>query len=421
MKIYYNFRTDLATLLYCLPYIAKELNNRNYFVNGIIIASDGDTNSNILLDALSKVLCDYKLINYGVCTSPAIAYECIINNCSGIMITASHCATQYTGLKIYDRDGYLLSAQEEDSLIQSLYPLLKNKKAVMELSDSLLIELNDYDFCTNQKFPLHYAAEIRKLRESIQENVSWIVYRTNFDFLKKVINCSRDEYISSSEPDPEKRVISCFSNKFVVSIDADGDKCIVYYNGKRINENLIIFSLAVNLKVKELVTNRETHPNIIKTLKKKGIRTRFVRVGDQFILDYQKKQNEYLLLGAEANGHYIMPGYSSPDGVISSLLYFLNHHEINVSANYSKAVFEFDNEVLRKQAIGTFFSTHKTDKICEYEYVTNFKSSLIYFRLSMWENSVVSIIFDDKCTQILDALIDSFGGTVSRRLDYVEV
>ncbi len=424
MSIYYNFRSSFETLYGRLGTIVDELDKRRFLTKQVLVAHDGLAASKAIADRLALLLRPgHDPVLGGTSSTAAAAYYCARGHISGFMVTASHCSDTLSGLKVFDDSGYIISVEEERSVTDRV------RKAAPDAFPDLIPPAGA---CADGEVRLcdsvhgEYIRALRRLRDSIGGRVCWVVFGETAGFVKALLAGSGDRFIESDGADPENRAaVPPPEFRYTVSLDADMDKCVLYRDGLRVNENEIIRGLALACGAKEVITNHEAHPDLESALGLKGIRCRRVRVGDQYIIDcLRNDEGRANVLGAEPNGHYILPGTPGPDAVMAALRFIAwDGAAAGPSARYpfSKAVLVYPDEKSRLEDYRRVRARGVAVWEAEDETLFSLGGGLCYMRISMWEGSLVVICFGGGCDRALSALCGSMAGRMTRRIDYVEV
>lgn len=309
----------------------------------IAIATDLRETSEILkASAISGVLAKgADVVELGEVPTPTLAFYTKLNECKGIMITASHNPPEYNGLKFY-RNGSEISKNEE-------------KKIETNYENGL--ELCKWDKAGKQIF---YANAIQDHIEMIKKNVNAdeiknkrikCVLDTNgvgtkiAPFLLKKLGCELIEinkiekgFKRNSEPNNEnlvklKNTVKECNAQIGVAYDGDADRAIF------IDEQGCMIGLDVQLAIAieyelacgknctttldicnapVVVSTVEASLLIKETIEKNGGKNLIVGVGSTNISEYMAK-TENAIFGGEPSGEYIYKnGVNTPDGILAT-------------------------------------------------------------------------------------------------------
>lgn len=411
--MHYNFRTDFYELFLNIPSIISCLIDRGFISKGIIIGYDGAKDSCVIYNMLKDLLQKYDVVEAAICSTPALAYLCKSNNVVGLMVTASHCARKYSGLKIIKSSGYTISSEIEQDVMNYICakPNRKRLYSAIECKE----HLTDNIQCHESYFNI-----LHNKIHMLGEKLSICVYKDSEPFYRHLASEYCKLYISK-EPDPERRENLVASKGYLISIDADGDKCIIYKDGERLNENGVIFTLSMATKCKKVISNKEISPETMNELSVNGVNVQLVQVGDQFISEVIESQPLKNVFGAESNGHYILPGYTYSDGLMAGISFVAGvQYQIHVNHPFSKAVIQYDTAEARNIDFKKISDRGKIQFDSMNEGMLYVNGSKMFVRSSEWEDSIILITFGKNSKNVLDFALRFIIGKVTRRIDYVE-
>lgn len=314
----------------------KELN-----INDVIIACDTRISKDMLGFGLASGALSRGLTVHfaSVMPTPALIYNSYINNCIGIMITASHNPYTDNGIKVLNK-GIKLT-EEEELLIESL---IDNPK--------------DYD------------GEIGKLifdNEAKNRYLNFILDKNIKSSLKVCIDCANGA-TSSTAPlifkQTTNNLVICadkpdgyninngvgsthlaylkqhvLDNKCDIgfAFDGDGDRVLaVNKDGSVIDGDMLIFILAKYLKLNNKLNQNKvvltimSNLGLIDNLRQSGIEVIETNVGDKYVVRELLGNN--LSVGGENSGHIIMPQeLHTGDGVLVALMILKVLEETNTT------------------------------------------------------------------------------------------
>lgn len=404
--MFYNFRTHPESLIPLIPSLIKEISR--FFSNpkAIVIGVDSNPANLLVKKHIVNNLKSVEILDIGIVSTPCLSDFCFHKKIPGIQITASHLCNEYTGLKIFTKEGKPLSVQDENRIESRLKPGIST--------------VNPNCLMPKESRNCKYEANLVEIRETINHRITWIFLTGTKSYFP--FSHNDDIYIESEESDPEKRELSpkIFDiNEYVVSIDGDGDKCIIYKNGYRLIESKILCCLAKSLNCITLITNFEFPSILSDYLKQNSLSIRYVPVGDQFIIELMNR-NDKTTIGGEANGHYILPGYTCSDAILSAL-YFIEYNEsyfILPKTNYIKVVYNYSSYNSLDADYNNLLLENHT-KICDSSILIKSRSK-IYVRKSGWENAIVAIFEGNDSMQIFGEYSKKLKGKPNRFVRYVE-
>lgn len=301
-----------------------------------------------LISALLSVGCDIDYL--GVTSTPSVAY--LVKRYGydiGIMISASHNAFEYNGIKIFNCYGEKLEDELEDKLEKAINGSEKPQFVTVESIGKLKHKrelIDEY---------ISYLASISKLNSPNKLNI--IVDCANgstSEISKKLLSkLNINTIYINDKPDGfninynsgatnlkslTQKVIE-YNFDLGVAFDGDGDRIMIVDNkGNLLDGDYILSVIAVylrsinKLKNDTIVGTIMTNLGLINYLKKSQINLIQTKVGDRFV--YEKMKSEGYSLGGEASGHIIIRDYlQTGDGLLSLiiLLNALEKMQINVS------------------------------------------------------------------------------------------
>lgn len=249
----------------------------------IIIGRDSRPSSKILFKSLSQGLIDQgaSVIDIGLTTSPIFNFS--VAGCGvgdlGIMITASHLASDHNGFKIVDNKAMPLSIEQREKIKEVM---IKNKYSSSN-KKGVLKKINPYQ---------DYLQKLFSLIETSCEELSEIA--------KKI--------------------------KFTVEYDQDKDRIIFFdEQGEKITGDLITAFLSKYLLQKhqgeKIIFTINSSKIVSEEIVKNGGKAIASRVGHSFIKKKMKEENA--LFGGEVSGHYYFRDFyfcECPDLVLLKVL-----------------------------------------------------------------------------------------------------
>ncbi len=372
--------------------ISYYLNKNNIEKKSIKIIIGKDTRlscdmiESSLIGGISSFGCDVELV--GIVPTPAIPFfvKKYSADC-GIMISASHNSYEFNGIKIFGKDGYKLSDQQE----------MEIEKNIDSNIDDYMADFDKIGIVTKNNFACdRYIDYIENIFEKEQ-----FLFKVGVDcsngsssrtayklFTKLGIDC----HIIDDLPDGKNINDKCGStyienisnyviqNKldFGVAFDGDADRCILVDEfGNVIDGDFILGIISKYLKNKNslnkdfLVMTTMTNMGLIQYCKDNFINTIITDVGDKNVLE--KMIDGGYNLGGEQSGHIILKNYSTTgDGQISAL------YIMKILKEYGKSLFEVASEIKKyPQLLYNIILTDIRDKnILEEEYIKSLINNL---------------------------------------------
>lgn len=144
-------RMNIYTLSHIVQGFANYLNLQPKAENGshrVLIGYDSRNNSRLFAEETAKILAVNGIQAYifkQLCSTPLLSYGCRLKKCSGaIMITASHNAPEYNGLKIYWSDGAQVVYPHDKGILEEIKKTADNELIINSesLTHPNIIELD---------------------------------------------------------------------------------------------------------------------------------------------------------------------------------------------------------------------------------------------------------------------------------------
>ena len=334
----------------------KELTNELAFQVGmafgsisdktVIVGHDARTSSNALNTNLIKGLIEtgVNVIDIGLVTTPMLYYAReLYNKPYAIMITASHCAKEYNGFKLCDKEGAMYGEKIEKFLNIVLNGNFKKAQGKVEFRDITY----EYKKLISNKIILGK----RKIKAVIDCGNGTTSYY-NPDILKDLgvdvipLYCNSNPDFPNHIPDPavDKNMVDL--SKAVIkekadlgiAFDGDGDRIgVVDEKGNlvRIDMFMIIIwkSIYKTCKNKTASFDVKCSRALKEELEKLGLKTKYNKTGHSY-LKKAVKDNNYDFAG-EFSGHVCFNddfyGYDDALYAAGRLLKILSNSNLNVS------------------------------------------------------------------------------------------
>ncbi len=300
----------------------------------ILIAKDTRASGDILITAFASgaMARGVNVIYMGLTTTPALSYTTkVCNFGAGIMVTASHNAVEYNGIKIFKSSGEKLSAEDESALINIYENIDKESNACGTLSiryhlsskyiNYLKKLLKGKYFDYSVAFDCANGVTYKILRGLLDNHFKKVyLINTSFNAQSVNVNCGATDTLSLAQFVVDNRL------DFGFAFDGDGDRVImVDSNGDELDGDDILYNLAIYLKKQNKLKNNAVVGTIManlgleKALIMQGVTLLRENVGDKYIIDRLIKDD--LSLGGEKAGHIIPYAYTNTgDGILTSIV-----------------------------------------------------------------------------------------------------
>jgi phosphoglucosamine mutase len=331
-------------------------NNKN---PKIVIGKDTRLSGYMIETALTSGIVSMGVDVYlvGPLPTPAIALLTKSLNChAGIVITASHNPAEDNGIKIFDKDGFKLSDDEEQKIEELI---LSEKTCIQKIKDII-----------GNKIGKAYRLDDAKGRYI--EFAKSTIGDFNLTGLKIVLDCANgaayyvaprvfselgaEVIIINDKPDGLNINKECGATfpKIIgelvkknkadigISLDGDADRVIIAdENGEIVDGDYILSFCAVELVKKNKLKNNTlvltdySNLGVDEHLKKHNIEVIRTDNGDRYVIEEMKKNNYNL--GGENSGHIIFSDYTTTgDGIISALQFIKLIKEKNIKVSESR-------------------------------------------------------------------------------------
>ena len=328
--------------------IAKSLLQFKHCKKRILFGCDTRESSYKIINLISLGLNseECSISNAGIISTPAIAFYTKKNKYDlGIVVSASHNLYKDNGIKIFDKDGYKITFEDEnhienyiEKLVNENYQCKKSNYNLIDVSEDIQKEYTE--FCLKNINLNKSANNNIKLTLDLANGANFKVGKDIFNKAGFLVNCYNDKPNGKNINDrcgstylknlPDQIKKDC--SEYGISMDGDGDRVVIVdkYNNILDGDN-ILYTI-----VRGKIINHETVSGVVGTtmtnyaleiyLKKEGIEFIRTNVGDKYVLDEMKK-NGYDL-GGETSGHILMLNYSTSGDSILAALQFLFYSDI---------------------------------------------------------------------------------------------
>ncbi len=277
--------------------------------NYAIVGNDSRMSSSMLSCAISSGLMSsgMNVINIGTVSTPMISFAVQhFKAACGIMISASHNAKQYNGIKFFNQNGHKFSIQEEAAL--SHFELAQwngigqtSQQSILDVYLEFLV--SRFHNLKSANMRIHIPQDGFPSSQIMQHTMKMLG-----------VNISEIEY------------------DLKIQFDYDGDRVLIYDAQGHIDGDQLIAALGReydNIVVTEISSgNLENHLSTKKIIR--------VPVGEKHVI--HKMLQEDIRMGGEKSGHIIFTDYSSSsDAVITALkiLELVQHNDIGILRSFS--------------------------------------------------------------------------------------
>ena len=345
--------------------IAKSLlKSNNDSKKKIVFGCDTRESSNKIIDLISVGLSSENCIihNAGIISTPAIAFYTRKNNYDlGIVVSASHNLYQDNGIKIFNKNGYKISLEDEN-YIENYIEKLVNENYTCNNNCNLVDISKDI-----KKEYIDSCLKTVNLNKNTNNNIRLtldLANGANYEVGKEVfikagyqVNCYNDkpngkninEKCGSTYLKNLPDQISKDRSMYGISMDGDGDRIIIvdennnFLDGDDILYTIIRGKILNQEKISGIVGTTMTNCALENYLKTVGIKFIRADVGDKYVLNELKK-NDYEL-GGETSGHILMLNHSTSGDSIIAALQFLFYSDILIKNNKNSLLEKYPQKI----------------------------------------------------------------------------
>ena len=306
----------------------------------IVIGKDTRLSGYMIESSLLSGICSMgtDVILVGPVPTPGIAFLTInLDADAGIVISASHNPYKDNGIKIFSKNGYKLSDEEE----MQIEELVLSRKLPTLLTDSENLgrvsreedASGRYIVFLKNSFPKNLDLEGMKIVLDCANGATYKVAPTLFKEMRAEVialnvspnGCNINLDCGALYPETlAKKVVETGSN-IGLAFDGDGDRLIaVDEKGNIINGDRMIAICAKRLKDENMLKNNTVVTTVMSNLglslafKEMGIKNIATKVGDRYVLEEMIKND--CILGGEDSGHIIFKEYhTTGDGILTAL------------------------------------------------------------------------------------------------------
>lgn len=271
----------------------------------------------------------------GVIPTPAIAYlTSTLETDSGIMISASHNPYEDNGIKIFGKDGFKLTDDEEliieeyidnqDKIENTIFnkigrvhnSLELSQKYIQHIKNSININLENMEIaldCAN----------------GATVNIAPFIFG-DLDANIKTIGCQPtgtniNDGVGSTKLETLAKYVKENDVELGFAFDGDGDRVLaVDSEGNFVDGDKIMFIIAQHLKeqgkLKDNMVVSTVMSNIgfYKSIEEAGLKSVKTSVGDRYVVEEMRKNN--YSIGGEQSGHIILSEHATTgDGILTAV------------------------------------------------------------------------------------------------------
>lgn len=326
----------IAQIGQATAYILKKRKHRLRIVIGKDTRLSGYMIESALVSGICSMGTDVMLV--GPVPTPGIAFLTInLDADAGIVISASHNPYQDNGIKIFSKNGYKLTDEEELKIEELI--LSKKLPSLLTSAENLGRAFREEDASgryivfLKHSFPSNLNLEGIKIVLDCANGATYKVAPTLFKEMRAEIitlNVSPDGQninldCGSLYPGNLAKKVTETKADIGLAFDGDGDRLIAIDEKSNIvNGDKIIAICAKKMKEEGILKNNTVVTTIMSNLglsvafKKMGIKNVTTKVGDRYVLEEMIKNDS--VIGGEDSGHIIFKEHhTTGDGILTAL------------------------------------------------------------------------------------------------------
>jgi phosphoglucosamine mutase len=320
-----------------IAYIAKYENKRHR----VLIGKDTRLSGYMIESALTAGICSLgvDILLVGPLPTPGIAFMTVSMRAdAGVVISASHNPFQDNGIKIFDRYGYKLSDELEDSIEELVYSgsfVSSLSPTAQEIGKAYRIEdaAGRYIMFLKNTFPKHLTLEGLKIVLDCANGAAYKIGPAVFEELGADVIClgitPNGENINagcgSLYPEVVSQTVKETGANIGIALDGDADRVIIVdEHGNEVDGDHVMAICAKymveqeSLRKKTLVATIMSNMGLEKAVEPLGVTVLRTKVGDRYVVEELQKGGYNF--GGEKSGHLIFLDHNTTgDGMLTAL------------------------------------------------------------------------------------------------------
>lgn len=322
-------------LVASLSRAANEVLSTDRWILGRDTRESGPALSQAIAQALTAE--GKSVVDAGVVPTPVVAYLSKLENCAGVVISASHNPWSDNGVKIFAPGGRKLHDQEQTSIENRLATLVKEPRTLLDEPHGVVYEHpNPLQLWSSS---IEDALEKRSLEglhivvDCANGSASHVAEPlfTQLGARVEVIHASPDgrninQNCGSTHPSTITQTVLANQADLGLALDGDADRLIaVASDGTTIDGDRQLCLFAKDLAQRNQLTNRSVVATVMsnlglrQALEQVGITMIEVPVGDRNVLT--QLDTGVAILGGEQSGHLVFRNHATTgDGLLSGAL-----------------------------------------------------------------------------------------------------
>ena len=284
-----------------------------------LVGRDTRVGGDALSDAITCGICagGGECIDLGVVTTPCVSMLTVLLEMRcGVMVTASHNAPEYNGIKIFGSDGLKLGRIEEKQ-IESYVLFAKPRGRKMRCTKLL------------SGAEIYISEMVRSVGrlDGVQVTLD-VAHGSACSIAKKAFSLAGASVkVRNNLPDGSRINVGCGAlfpsaiknAELGFAFDGDADRVTVAHKKSILDGDSVLYTLSENIELKDQTIVGTVMSNLAleRALKRSGKRLVRTDVGDKYVSAVMH-ENGYTL-GGEQSGHYIISPYKTGDGIFCAL------------------------------------------------------------------------------------------------------
>ncbi|HOD50534.1 MAG TPA: phosphoglucosamine mutase [Candidatus Hydrogenedentes bacterium] len=306
----------------------------------ILIGKDTRRSGYMLENALTAGLCSMgvHVLLVGPLPTPGVSYILRSLRCDGgIMISASHNAFQYNGIKLFGPDGYKIPDSMEDEItrliqngeVEDIRPTAERIGTARRIDDAV----GRYIEYAKASFPKGMRLDGLKIVCDCAHGAAYKVGPSTFSELGAEViaigerpnGTNINDGCGSTRPEDMRATVIRERADVGIAFDGDADRIVMAdEEGRLIDGNGLLAILACDmlksgrLPQNCLATTIMANGGLLKAIEPLGGKIIWTKVGDRYVVEAMREHD--LALGGEASGHMVLLEYNTTgDALIAAL------------------------------------------------------------------------------------------------------
>ena len=332
----------------------------------IFLAGDTRESTEWIIEDLAKA-CETFGLEYataGILPTPGINY-CFyeMGFDFAIDVTASHNPYTDNGIKVFERgtDQGTKLCEKGRTTIESVLADSNFSYDPVSVTDRADLHTEALELYRERLLNYVGSADFSGLHIGMDcaNGATSVINQTIFEQLGatvKLINCQPNyntkinQDCGSTHLDQLRDLVTSKNLDFGVAFDGDGDRCLaIDSKGNEVDGDQMLAFLSQFLGLDAIVTTVMANQGLLNWAKDANIHAEITAVGDPNVVSAMIEQD--IQIGSEQNGHVILPGLTSGDGMLTALMITKAVSDSGKSlANLASIITKFPQVILNMEA-----------------------------------------------------------------------